>query len=466
VEEAFVSWRGTLLLLILAGLALCTLFLCQRSRTHSADEPLLRDDRAAAETITIVEGSSRSELFKQENIWKLKVPLADRANPEAVRSLLDKAYGMTVLDRLKHGELKGNANLDSLNLKHPGKIMTIRAAGMHTLSFGAEGPASGQVYVRADADRSVYLVSSETASLAFRPAAEFRDPRLTTLAPDYLKEIALRKNGSGGSQELRLKKDSGGWNIESPLAARCEKETVAAWAASLVGAKVVRWMPDGTDPAACGLDVPAAILTAREDGGNPVTIMIGSEVQGSPGSHYARCSDRPGICQLTGISSALEVTPEALRSRKMQAVSLDAVDGIEIRGYGVPGQLLLTRRKGSDDWEIRGGRSDVISGATVSEWYGKFVSLQCRGFEPATPEHLAQRGLVNTPLTLRLVAHLSENTAEESAGDIVLGEYAFGIPSDGMVGMRLGNSSDLMIFPDSALELAKGPVVERDSLKP
>ena len=306
-----------------------------------------------------------------------------------------------------------------------------------------------------DSDPTVYLVPSATASLAFRPPAEFRDPRLTTLSSDHLAEMELTRNGAGNSQQLRLARNAKGWNIVSPVSARGGNEAVEAWAASLVGARIVRWMPEGTDPAACGLEPPVATVTAREDGGAPVVISIGSETGDVPGGRYARCNGRPGICIVTGISPALAATPAALRSKNPQTVPLDTVDKIEISTG--EGGLLVARKKGSDDWQVVEGGSGDLSRTKVEEWYRRLSSLKASGFEPATPDRLAARGMNVPELTIRLIAHLSENTAEESAGDMVLGEYAFGTASDGTVAMREGDSSDLMLLPEKALELAGGP---------
>jgi hypothetical protein len=186
-------------------------------------------------------------------------------------------------------------------------------------------------------------------------------------------------------------------------------------------------------------------------------ISIGSEAADTPGSRYARCNGRPGICIVTGISSALAATPASLRSKNPRPVPLDAIDRIEISpGDGRP-RLLLARKKGGDDWQVVEGGSDDLSGTKVEEWYRRLSSLKASGFEPATPDRLAARGMNAPELTIRLIAHLSENTAEESAGDMVLGEYAFGTASDGTVAMREGDSSDLMLLPENALELAGGP---------
>lgn len=451
------SWRGTLLLVVLASLALGILLFAQRSRTRSAGEPLLAFDPEAAEKISIEEGAGRVDLVKKGELWQIEIPVADRANPEAVKALLGKAAGMEALDQLHPRDLKGNVSLEALGLKQPGKIVTIMAHGKHTVSFGADGAAAGQIYARVDSDRSVYLVPADMASVAFRPSAEFRDPRITALTPDRLEEITLLKNEEGVPRQLRLIQTSGAWMIESPITARAKRETVRKWVSSLIGAKVMRWLPDGTDPAACGLDLPTATVTAHEEGREPVTVTIGSEVTGEPGNRYATCSDRPGICILGGIGEAIAITPASLRSGKPQTVALDAVDKIEIGGTEGSAPLIITRKKGSGDWEITGGTPVVIPAATVAGWHDKFASITARNFETATPDRLALRGLTGTPRRVRFIAHLSENTAEESAGDMVLAQYVFGIPSDGVVAMREGNSSDLMIVPESALDLSKGP---------
>jgi hypothetical protein len=460
-----VSWRGTLLLLIFAGLAIGILLFSQRSRTRSPGEPLLGFDPSAADRITIIEGvggAGRVEMVRQDEVWKLVSPLSDRADPSAVQALLDKASAVASLDRLNPADLKGSGSvsLESLNLKQPRKTVTIRAGKTHTLLFGADGAATGQIYARVGSDPTVYLVPSATASHAFRPAAEFRDTRLTPLSADHLEEITLSKNASGGSQQLHLKKVMNGWVIGSPVSARGENAAVETWAASLLGARIVRWMPEGTDPAACGLEPPVATLSAHEEGGASLVISIGSEAGNSPGSRYARCNGRPGICIVTGISPALAATPASLRSKNPRPVPLDAIDRIEIsmgdQDGGRP-RLLLARKKGSDDWQVVEGGSGDLSGTKVEEWHRRLSSLKASGFEPATPDRLAARGMNPPQFTIRLIAHLSENTAEESAGDMVLGEYAFGTSSDGMVAMREGDSSDLMLLPENALELAKGP---------
>ena len=312
-----------------------------------------------------------------------------------------------------------------------------------------------------DSDPSVYLISSESVALAFRPAEDFRDPRLTALSSDHLEEVALHLKG--GMQELRIESGGRGWRIVTPLSATADREATRGWIDSIVSAKITRWMPPDTDPSSCGLDVPEAVITLLPEGGEPLRILLGSEVPGSPGSRYASCSDRPGICVLSNMGAPLRITPSSLRSKKLTPLPLDAVDRIEIREEGCFGTThLLSRKKGSADWEWRdnagGAIQHTLSESQVKGWMTKLQEIPASGFEPATPERLEARGL-SSPSVIRLIAHLSENTAEEAAGDMVLAEYAFGVPKEGVVALQEGTSPDLMIVPESAWELSKGPKV-------
>lgn len=453
------SWKGTLLLALLAVVTAGLLLFSQHSLTRTGGEFLLGFNPEKAEKIAIRDGGSEILLVRSNGVWRMQAPLADRADPPAIRSLLANASGLSALDLLKHEDLKGTLNLESLELKKPKRTLTITAGRNHTVSFGAEGAATNQLYARVDSDPAVYLIPSDTALSAFRPAAEFRDRRLTMLSGDHLEKVTL--NRKGGLEELTVQADRQGWRIITPIAATADREATRGWIDSIVGAKIERWMPANTDPPACGLDVPEAVITLRSESGDQLRILLGSEVPGSPGSRYASCGDRPGICVLKNIGPSLGITPSSLRSRKLTPLSLDAVDRIEIREEGCFGTThLLLRKKGSADWEWRdnagGAVQNTLPESDLNGWMTKLQEIPASGFEPATPERLEARGL-SSPSLIRLIAHLSENTAEEASGDRVLAEYAFGVPKEGVVALREGNSPDLMIVPESAWELSKGP---------
>ena len=94
------------------------------------------------------------------------------------------------------------------------------------------------------------------------------------LSGDHLEKVTL--NRKGGLQELSVKDDRQGWRIITPIAAKADREATRGWIDSIVGARIERWMPANTDPSACGLDVPEAVITLSSEAGDPLRIMLGS----------------------------------------------------------------------------------------------------------------------------------------------------------------------------------------------
>jgi len=462
-----VSWRGTLVAILAAGLAICFLLFSDRSRTHSSSEPLLGIDPAAVERIEIQDGGRKVTLLGKDGEWTIQGTSTDRADPAFVHAFLSKASELVPLDVLRSKELNGAVSLEALDLKMPRRFITVIAGKSRRLSLGVAGPTAGQIYARLDSDKEVFLISSELERLASLPEETLRDPRLTMLSPEHLSEIMLSRNG--GLDQLLLRKNSAGWSLAAPTSVAADAEAASTWAKTLLGAKVERWMPSETDPTTYGLDSPQVWISARAEGAKePVTISIGSTLPGSTDKFFVRCSDRPGICVVSGIAKALQVTPAALRSKQLKQIELDAVDKVQIdqpkgitSGTNSPGPVVLTRKPGGEDWEIRSGGTGILSGDEVRTWYEGLMQAKASGFEAATPEKVGKYGLDN-PTEIRLVAHLSENTAEENAVEIVLGDYFLGRPSNGVVVLREGASPEFMIMPASVLS----PIVKTPATAP
>ena len=472
------SWRGTLALVILAGLALGFFLFSSFTDSPTQGGPLLSLDPALADSIKIQESGSGFTLVKTNGQWNIRGTLNDRADPRLVHALLETAADITPLDLLKPRDLKGAVTLSSLDLKNPDRAVTIHAGKSHTLQLGVEGPAQGEIYSRLDGGKTVYLIAGDIATEAFHPIQEFRDPRLTALSPDHLDEATLTKGGD--LQQLHLDKNPHGWNLKSPISAQGDTKAITSWLKTWLAARITSWMPEGTDPSACGMDSPSAVVTLREDGAtNALTITVGAAVPDAPGSLYVRCSDRPGICMISGLAPSLAVTPLSLRSKKLKPVEYDTVDRIEI--IGGASTRSLTRKPASDDWQMsQSGKSLDLPGNSVKEWFDQLQSLSATSFEPATPEHLTQRGLdsslqppapaspsaTNTPaspIRIRFIAQLSENTAQENAGEALLADYTFGSITNNEVALHEGEATDLMILPASALDLATHPPQSPDA---
>jgi len=446
-----VTWRGTLLVVLAGLLAVVLLLRASRTRMRPADRPLLDIPPAAVTGMVILNGASETRLEKRDGVWMIVSPVEDRADPVIVAQILHAALSATPLDRLPPKELKDAVSLESLDLKPAKRSLTLLAPKPQILKLGAEGAAKERLYAQVDSDPSVYLISSEPASLALVPADKLRDRHPFAAQPDRLSELVLRRQG--GSRQLSLRKTAKGWVMETPLHADADPKAVGDWITAILSSPVGTWLPPETDAASCGLDIPDAVVTLREEGGNPQVLEIGKETGAAPGDRFARCSGRPGIFLLQKCAGWIDAAPAMLRSRRITRVTPDSVDRIVIRNG--TSALELSRKPGTEDW-LSGG--DAIPGDAVTAWFGKLSVLSASSFEPATPDHLAARGLNANGGRIRLVAHLSENTAEESAGEITLLDLQTGAPCADGTALRVGSSDDLMIVPsDIVQELLRGP---------
>ena len=449
------TWRGTILLLLAGILAAALLLVTLRTRTRPADAPLLTINPAETTGLEIASSGASTILENREGIWWITQPLLDRADPVKVAKIIGSATSAVPMDRLRPSDLKGSLSLESLDLKPPNRTLSLQGQGRHTLRFGAEGATPDRVYAQIDSDPSVYLVSSETATLSFRPTADLRDSRPFAVQPEQLSEITLQQQG--GSRFVRLHRKGRNWMLEAPLRAKADGHATESWIGSLLGSRILRWMPADTDLSTCGLDTPEIVLTVTEAGGKPVRLELGKPVADTPGARYAQSPDRSGLFVLGGVDSWLGVTPTSLRLRHPSPVELDSVDRILLKTSNQTGEqsITLSRKPGAEDW-LCGERT--IPGSTVADWCARLLGTTATSFEAATPEHLGARGIdpaaagPQGTVTIKFVAHLSQNSAEESAGEMTLSSLTVGTGSpDGTTALREGDSDDLMIIPTDTI---------------
>ena len=425
------SWKGTLALLILAATAAFLLL----GRAHPRRPPgasLLDLDPERVERIVIRDAGGETVLAKLDGIWFVRSGTPDRADASLVRSMLSTALETVPLDTLPPSELKGPVSLEALDLKVPRRSLTLTSGNRsETLSFGVEGAGKGRVYARLEGEAPVHLVSTAISDLAFRPAAAFRDTRLTALRPDAPETITLLGAGTGGRQAILSRKGQKGreWTVgDSPeRMGRADRTSVERFTEALLGARILGWLPSGAPTSACGLDSPEAVFSISTGGElPPVTITFGKALEGGSGERYATCSDRQGICVLKDIvkdfkGGLASVSPDILRDRHPSPVEADSVDRIEIftGAETVPG-ILLQRKKGTDDWESPGNQV-MVPGHEVAGWISRLNGVTAERFQSSG--EIDPRPAGNSA-RIRLIAHLSENTAEEGAGDVILSEIS------------------------------------------
>lgn len=162
----------------------------------------------------ITGAGSTTVLENRGGVWWITQPLLDRADPVKINRLLGSAVDIVPLDKLRPSDLKGSLNLESLDLKPVKRSLVFQGKGSHSLRIGSEGATPDRLYGQIDSDPSVYLISSDTASLAFQPVDELRDSSPLPSHPDRLSDITLQQQG--GFRELSLRRKGREWTLVSP----------------------------------------------------------------------------------------------------------------------------------------------------------------------------------------------------------------------------------------------------------
>ncbi len=160
----------------------------------------------AVDTIRVVKGRDSLVVAKQSpTAWTVN---GHRAAPDAVNDLL-RALHDSVAPELVAQDSGSFArlNVDSAT----GRWLRVTGGGKPLLRLivGARGSEYGSAYVRLPGDAHVYLWRGRLASLADRTADDWRDKRITALAPDSIALIDVER----GKDHYSLRRAGKRWTL-------------------------------------------------------------------------------------------------------------------------------------------------------------------------------------------------------------------------------------------------------------
>ncbi len=441
---------GTILLLVLALAAAAFLWLVEPRWKSTREEEasrgtVLRLDPAAIRGIRVVAGNDGFELTRKENGWWIGPKPRDLASVEEVAKLLNAATSLEVSDHIRAEDLRGSRALDDYGLETPRSQIDFVGDGQATLYFGKDAAADGRIYVRRADSRDVYVVSDELQRLAFRNAQEFRERRLTNLAPDDIEKFTIKRAGG----EITLEHGAHGWEIARPFRARADDAAVEKLLKELLGLKILDFVADESDDlSAYGLGEPRAEWIFQvENEARPIALRVGADVN--------RTGDKALLAQLTARDSVYhlpesawslaQTSPDDLRDRHLVALNLDTVDAIRVSD----GAKNLTLQRSGEAWQADGRTvpadavkrlADALSGARVNSYL------------PLTSENLHQTGLDQPQAEIHFDAWLSENTPEETSGRHPIATLTVGRRDGEKLYVRVGENPEICVVPASLLE--------------
>jgi hypothetical protein len=415
----------TLVLLAIAiGLGIFVWVLDRRSpgnRGLAQSAYLVDLDRNDVTELEIENGDTKTRLQKTSDGWRLTAPMADRADPKVIDTVLYSAQFLKRSDSITNlgkGEQKRNY------LKQFGVLrsrLILRCIGKQThveLQFGGETAVEDSCYVRVDSKDDVFVTDNDLKNIVSKPPDFFRDHELTPFLAPEIDRIVLTQ--AAGEIELIRQRDQ--WQIERPIKARASQAAVSRMLKKISETPVLQFQDEEAGGEFEAETSPSAI--SLFSGQSKVKIACGAPVSNQPGHIYVRVSDRPSTFIVEeSLAQTLDQRPNDLRDRKIVRLNPDLIDRITINTKGQP-SAQLSRKEGR--WVIPGQNDAAADTEAVNRLFNTLNSNDVSRFVSDSASDLTSYGLDAPSLEFAFSSYSSENTAEENAGETRLATLAIG----------------------------------------
>ena len=280
------------------------------------------------------------QINKTGGAWRIAQPVETAADSAAV----DQAVDSLTSARVTQTESGAPDRLKAFGLDPPKVSVQIQAksGGKHTLLIGDKVFDGNSVYTVVDGAQSVSVLPGSVLTSFDKSLDDFRDHTILPLSSDQVASFTL-KNPSG---ELALTKTKDQWNFTKPAETRADQDSIGAILMAIQSGKftgVGSEKPD--DLGKYGLASPAVSLTATDDAGKKLTLIVGKK-EGN--DYFARDMSRPMIFRVPGgLYTQLTKTFTDLRDKKV--LHFDAADLTRLEIHNDHGTMVASSA-GSDAW--------------------------------------------------------------------------------------------------------------------
>ncbi len=332
--------------------------------------PGLEQDKVTKVEISNTHG--RFELVKENDDWKLAVPIADDANSGAVSGLLSSLAFLKAERTLEAKDVKlADYGLDEASL-----TLTVHVdnGASYTLKLGEDLPLGAERAALTTGEK-VYLIGKYIATDIDRDLAGWRSTELARVMSADVASLTVRS----ADGRIALAHAGGLWTLTEPIADLAERDRAEGLIGSINGAQVKEHVDIAGDPDALGLANPRFEVTIiRKDDKAPLQLAFGNEREVAGARQVAcRRGDRILWVDASAVSNAGGPLGD-WRSRRLVALDTWNAEALTIEAGGA--KAALERKDGI--WKS----GDVeVDGDAVSRRLAALSDLQVVGFDVPGP---------------------------------------------------------------------------------
>ncbi len=241
--------------------------------------------------------------------WSVEKPFPWRANPFAVKNLLDELRFLDAGLGFSVEEVAGAGNtLSSYGLEKPAAVVSVRdSAGTRELFIGNTTADGRSVYVLSPDKKSIIPAPMSLLNAISQTPDELRTREVFSVRPYEVRAVTVRTAFSGGSEQriglVRSRNGNGAadaksqWNFETPVSAAADTQLTEKALGELCALTCVRFVPgDAATNDSFGLKTPTLRFTL-DTGSRSRTLLVGAEDSGnhSEKTRFAKLEDNPAV---------------------------------------------------------------------------------------------------------------------------------------------------------------------------
>ncbi|MBI3080182.1 MAG: DUF4340 domain-containing protein [candidate division NC10 bacterium] len=226
--------------------------------------------------ITLARGTATATLERDGKTWRLTGAVRGRADPNRVENLLREL----TRPGIKEFVAEAPANLTAYGLAPPASriaLTTDEKAPPQTLLLGRADKARGGVYARRGEGSPVLLLEERVAKAVPERFLDLRDKTLLVFSRDQVEALTL----ASPKGEVELERTGGKWEIVKPERLPADPKGVDRLLPDLTFARAQEFLADpGADVKRFGLIPPALTVTLKEQGKEPVRLLLARPEKG------------------------------------------------------------------------------------------------------------------------------------------------------------------------------------------
>lgn len=415
----------------------------EREREKEAAEKLFNFEKDSVHSIEIKSYKGNFTFLKSEDGWQITVPVQIGADESPINSLLSSLSNTKkirtfpiAVDALPQYGLKFRAL--SINF-------TLNDGVVHSVSLGDKTSIGSNIYA-SKKDTVVSIIPSTLKTNADKALFDWRDKKAIHINKDQVRSFTL-KNRNGN---FTFEKESGDWQITTPLNAKAEKSSVEAILTKMDWGKINSVaVESAANLSTYNLNKPQIRIDFFSGQEKARTGISFSALKDN--SAHGKDDARPHVFRIdSAFLKPMQGSLYSFRDKKILSFDKDKADGLNL---SYEGSLMIFAKDSSGTWRLSSG--EKAKNFKINNVLSTLKNLEAAKFVEEKPRYFMPYGLVNP-----------EGRIEIFAGDELLAELDVGFKKDGSVYIHNPRREPVVsikesklkdIFPDEAdlLEEAK-----------